>query len=1197
MNPRAIRILRRTTAIAVGMCLSLSAAVLPADAQSSAAFDAKSTGVPRPETIPSLDGWKASQGAWTLLPTAHVVSSNLESRATELAQELSTFTGNTISATTQHTDSSDITLNLDTAQADTLGNEGFTLSIGEQGVTISAATEIGVFYGTRALSQMLRQTTTLPAGSVTSKPKYRERGATLCACQINMSTDWIDRFLEQMADLRLNYLLLEMKLKSSSYPKTATWSYYTPEDVAAFVKKAKHYGIDVIPEINSPGHMNIWLEHYPEYQLVRNDGTRKADQLDITNPEAVAFYKKIIDEYDDAFDTNYWHMGADEYMIGDSYTNFPQIERFAKATYGQAANANDAFTGFINDINRYVRAKGKTLRIWNDGVADTDAVRLDRNIVVEYWYAHGRQPQQLMNDGYELMNASQRLYWSRSAKSAYTVNPKNLYENGWNVGTFDGNRQIDPDYSMLRGAKVSIWPDRSDLQTEQEVWDEIQDGLRFIAQMTWSASRPWSNWAGMKQTIDAIGAPISLRSLNLTPLAEGTYQIPELSSIHDGNWQLNYTPDHYYQLKAVEKNKCLALNAGIGADQGLITKHLNVVTQAGARPTLVDCVDMSGTYKDVAGSPARNERKWQIRKASDGKYTIAPALTQQRLAVASGDEENIDLTLIRQTVPDQAPTAGTVVQLPADIAGSKAHFTFVQQAGLNVESHETTVQPNAPVDITVGLQAASDLPTSNGTITATVPEGWKVTPSSVDLRAVPAGEKARAVFRVVNTTGEGSADVSFTFTEAASGTEGSETAKTLQASTKVNGVLTRAVEADKSTILADSQETHGENAPAINAFDGDPATFWHTQWDPSEALPPHWIAFKAKAGERTVTALKVLPRQGRLNGTIRHYEVYAVPAGTATSANDISDWGAVRAQGEFPYGADLRTVTLPNMPQGDVFIKLVARDMYPIPEKYPNGEAANFSTIAELNAVVPIDASELTEPEQPKDNPYVAPSGVVRAEGDAEGDDVRNVEQGQNIVINAQNFAAGSKLTFTLHSDPVTLCRDVTADAHGNARCEANIPESTPAGEHHVLIENDSERVEMPLTVTAKPDEGKPDDGKPDNGKPDDGKPDDGKPDDGKTPGKDDGTGTDEGKDDGTNPDPGKTDGNTDGNIDGKSDGKTDGNTKNNAKDTKHNSTKSKNSKATKRLAATGTNTLTLAIMLGVCVVAGIALALNRREI
>ena len=146
VNPRATRILRRTTAIAVGMCLSLSAAVLPADAQSSAAFDDQSTGVPRPETIPSLDGWKASQGAWTLLPTAHVVSSNLGSRATELAQELSTFTGNTISATTQRTDSSDITLNLDTAQADALGDEGFTLSIGEQGVTISAATEIGVFF-------------------------------------------------------------------------------------------------------------------------------------------------------------------------------------------------------------------------------------------------------------------------------------------------------------------------------------------------------------------------------------------------------------------------------------------------------------------------------------------------------------------------------------------------------------------------------------------------------------------------------------------------------------------------------------------------------------------------------------------------------------------------------------------------------------------------------------------------------------------------------------------------------------------------------------------------------------------------------------------------------------------------------------------------------------------------------------------
>ncbi|MFR8697538.1 MAG: family 20 glycosylhydrolase [Bifidobacterium bifidum] len=222
--------------------------------------------------------------------------------------------------------------------------------------------DIGVFYGTRSVSQMLRQgQLTLPAGTVATKPKYKERGATLCACQINISTDWIDRFLSDMADLRLNYVLLEMKLKpeEDNTKKAATWSYYTRDDVKKFVKKANNYGIDVIPEINSPGHMNVWLENYPEYQLADNSGRKDPNKLDISNPEAVKFYKTLIDEYDGVFTTKYWHMGADEYMIGTSFDNYSKLKTFAEKQYGAGATPNDAFTGFINDIDKYVKAKGQ----------------------------------------------------------------------------------------------------------------------------------------------------------------------------------------------------------------------------------------------------------------------------------------------------------------------------------------------------------------------------------------------------------------------------------------------------------------------------------------------------------------------------------------------------------------------------------------------------------------------------------------------------------------------------------------------------------------------------------------------------------------------------------------------------------------------------------------------------------------------
>ena len=238
-------------------------------------------------------------------------SDALAARAQSLASELTKFTDVDIKAATGSATGKDISLTLDASKKAELGDEGFKLNIGSKGLEVIGATDIGVFYGTRSVSQMLRQgQLTLPAGTVATKPKYKERGATLCACQINISTDWIDRFLSDMADLRLNYVLLEMKLKpeEDNTKKAATWSYYTRDDVKKFVKKANNYGIDVIPEINSPGHMNVWLENYPEYQLADNSGRKDPNKLDISNPEAVKFYKTLIDEYDGVFTTKYWHM-------------------------------------------------------------------------------------------------------------------------------------------------------------------------------------------------------------------------------------------------------------------------------------------------------------------------------------------------------------------------------------------------------------------------------------------------------------------------------------------------------------------------------------------------------------------------------------------------------------------------------------------------------------------------------------------------------------------------------------------------------------------------------------------------------------------------------------------------------------------------------------------------------------------------
>ena len=455
-----------------------------------------------PPTIPSLDGWAASaDGTWTLGADTRIVApADLSAQVDILAAELDVYlnpsaaqttrspaTPGTILVATTGADEDDIAVVLDTARASELGDEGYELEISPTGVTITAADKRGAFYGTRSVSQLLRQQLTLPTGSVVDMPKYEQRGVTLCACVINIQPDFIDRLLTDMSDLKLNHLLLEMKLETDD-ERNNFWSYYTKDDVRGLVAKATTFGIDVIPEINSPGHMGIWLKNRPDLQLKNNAGVAQSNQLDISHPDALTFYTGLIDQYADVFTTNYWHMGADEYMIGTSFANYTALTAWAKAEYGTNATIGDAFISFINQVNTHVKSKDKKLRIWNDGVITTQVVQLDKDIVVEFWEAEGIAPEVLIERGYELHNANGLLYFSRSAMF-FKANSQKLWNDHWNVGDFVGDAgALDPDHPSIRGAKVSIWPDDSHFQTENEVEAEIFDALRLVSQLTWTGS-------------------------------------------------------------------------------------------------------------------------------------------------------------------------------------------------------------------------------------------------------------------------------------------------------------------------------------------------------------------------------------------------------------------------------------------------------------------------------------------------------------------------------------------------------------------------------------------------------------------------------------------------------------------------------------------------------------------------------------
>ncbi|MFZ7127500.1 MAG: discoidin domain-containing protein [Desulfobacterales bacterium] len=157
-----------------------------------------------------------------------------------------------------------------------------------------------------------------------------------------------------------------------------------------------------------------------------------------------------------------------------------------------------------------------------------------------------------------------------------------------------------------------------------------------------------------------------------------------------------------------------------------------------------------------------------------------------------------------------------------------------------------------------------------------------------------------------------------------------------------------------SLVSVDSQELVGEDGAAVNAFDGDPATIWHTEWSGSPD-PPHPHEIVIDLGQLyDINGFTYLPRQdNEVNGRIIDYAFYV--------GDNPAQWPAATASGVFENNALEKTVSFP--PTAGRYIRLVAFSE-------PNGKP--FTSAAEIGV-----SGTLFSGNQPPDGVILSPSSAV----------------------------------------------------------------------------------------------------------------------------------------------------------------------------------------------------------------------------
>lgn len=555
----------------------------------------------QPQTIPGFKQWTDSSAiyffeAGTRIVLNEAYAGQLADVASTFASDLLDLTGYTIPAVVGagSARAGDIYLTLGSSDS-SLGQEGYVLTIADQ-ISISAQNEAGVFYGTRSVLQMLRQSFQIQGGTARDWPDYPERGLMVDLGRKFFSIPFLQRHIKDLAYLKLNYFHFHLsddlgfRLESASHPEIVSPEYYSKAEIQGLLTLAQSYHVTIVPEIDFPAHCAAILAPHPELQL-----PGLPDKLDLGQPASYTLVSDLLNEYLPLFPGPFWHTGADEYLAPDQYANFPELFTYAQQLYGPDANAYDIYPGFVDWVDGIVQAQGKALRSWNDIYGVTGHVNVPNpDIVLDIWTTT-ILANDALSKGHRILNCNYAtLYYVLGWSSTQQADPVNLYENWAPNLQWPGEVNLAASTPGILGGKLHVWCDHPEAQSEDEVQAGITNDLRALAQNSWGSPKLVASYNEFTQVIDQVGH---------TPGWEPDFALIASSlsaSVVAGQtakYSLTLTP-------LMGFNHSVAMACTLNVPGGVCTISPGIVTLSGSAPsTITVSISTTGTPANAGNLP------------------------------------------------------------------------------------------------------------------------------------------------------------------------------------------------------------------------------------------------------------------------------------------------------------------------------------------------------------------------------------------------------------------------------------------------------------------------------------------------------------------------------------------------------------------------------------------------------------------
>ncbi len=390
--------------------------------------------------------------------------------------------------------------------------EQYQLRVTARGIWLRARTPEGLFRGTQSLRQLLpvaaetpshmgqpAPTLWVPGLTVLDRPAFAWRGLLLDVSRHFLPIAQLRRYVDLLALHQLNRLHLHLtddqgwRLPSQRWPRLTTvgaWrtgpdgrpygGSYTAAELRELVAYAQARHVELVPEIDLPGHVRAALAAYPELsctgraQPVATDWGVHGDVLCVGQPQALQFAADVLGEAMDLFPGRYVHVGGDETPT----TRWRACPRCQALMRREGLHSERELQGyFLRKVAAVLAARGRQPLVWDEAL--DQAVPPPAGTVVQAW--HGPGPvAAAVRAGYAAVASSSRFaYFDQN--TAILDLPKVFQFSPVPAGL------SGPERSRVLGGEAALWTER--IEPEQ-VDQAVFPRLLALAEVLWAGPPP-----------------------------------------------------------------------------------------------------------------------------------------------------------------------------------------------------------------------------------------------------------------------------------------------------------------------------------------------------------------------------------------------------------------------------------------------------------------------------------------------------------------------------------------------------------------------------------------------------------------------------------------------------------------------------------------------------------------------------------